>query len=169
MSQPAVDIYYSLYGTILNAVTAPKGEKKRQREREKVIQLEEVKKKVREEEEAKGEAKRLALTIESLRFQKINRATSVFLLSPFLPLLQFSTYSSPISFSSVPWSQAKGQSTFFLSATLLHLLIKDTHRCIYIVAHPLSLACCFIHTGAHKFQLTHRHTPLLPFSSSLSN
>lgn len=25
MSSPAVDIYYSLYGTILNAVTAPRG------------------------------------------------------------------------------------------------------------------------------------------------
>lgn len=30
--EPAVDIYYSLYGTILNAVTAPKGEKKRESE-----------------------------------------------------------------------------------------------------------------------------------------
>lgn len=40
MSSPAVDIYYSLYGTILNAVTAPRGAggggKKKTRERQAV-------------------------------------------------------------------------------------------------------------------------------------
>lgn len=62
MSQPAVDIYYSLYGTILNAVTAPKGEKKRQTKGEKVRQQEGWKKKVSKEEEGQGEE----LTIKSL-------------------------------------------------------------------------------------------------------
>lgn len=36
MSSPAVDIYYSLYGTILNAVTAPRGEGERETAESKI-------------------------------------------------------------------------------------------------------------------------------------
>lgn len=65
-----------------------------------------------------------------------------------------------------PLEPSQRSSLFLSSITVTLLLIKDTHRnthtdaYVYIVARPLSLACCVSQAETHRFGLTHGHTHL---------
>lgn len=149
--------------------------RERKRDRERESEIAGWKKKVREEYERQGENKCEAWVQHwrSLRFQKWNCATSVFLLYPFFSSPSvFLLFHSSLFFIS-PMDLSQGSSRFLSSTTVTLLLIKDTHwdthKDAYIVAHTISLARCCFHGETNKFYLTHGYTPLLPSLSSLSN
>lgn len=82
--------------------------------------------------------------------------------SLFLPLpLGFPSCSSALSFSSLPWSPAKGHLSFLSSITAALLLIKDTHthKDAYCTLSALGSPAASSHAETHKFYLTHGRTP----------
>ena len=113
----------------------------------------------------------------SLRFHTRNSATSVFPLHPlFFLSLGFPSCSSARSFSSLPWSLAKGHPSFLSSITAALLLIKDTHRHRHThtkmrtVLCPLSARPLLPPTQRHTNSTWHMDAHLSPPSlSSPSN